>query len=130
MDAKQQTQKGICDIISKGPIFLHCGGAEVRQCWPQWPQNIGVVSVENSLCSIILMAVSNCIIPEQQVALAEGVAALTALPHWPRGSGQGSRVRALSGRRLGSWPMGRAGQRWGAAVVRGMIYRCAGWREC
>ena len=50
---------------------------------------IGLVSVENSLCFIILMAVSNCIMPEQQVALAAGVAALTAAPHWPRGSGQG-----------------------------------------
>lgn len=83
--------------------------------------------MENSLCSIILMAVSNCIIPEQQVALAAGVATLTASPHWPRGSGQGSRVRALSGHRLGSWP---TGQWWGATVVRRMIYRCTGWREC
>ena len=33
---------------------------------------------------------------------------------------------ALSGHRPGSWPMGRAGQWWGAVVVRRMIYRCAG----
>ncbi|KAI9517319.1 hypothetical protein NQZ68_004536 [Dissostichus eleginoides] len=58
------------------------------KCWLQWSAAIGVVSVENYLCSIILMAVSNCIIPEQQVALAAGVIALTASPHWPRGSGQ------------------------------------------
>lgn len=71
-----------------------------------------VVSVENSLCSIILMAVSNCIMPEQQVALAAGVAALMVSPHWPTSFGQGSWVRALSGHRLGSWPTGQPGQWW------------------
>lgn len=50
---------------------------------------IGVVSVENPPCFIILMAVSNCIISEQQVAPAAEVVAPTASPHWPRGSGQG-----------------------------------------
>lgn len=78
----------------------------------EWSAPIGVVSVENSLCSIILMAVSNCIMPEQQVALAAGVEALMGSPHWPRVFGQGSWVRALSGHRIGSWPMGRAGQWW------------------
>jgi len=64
--------------------------------------------------------------PEQQVALAAGVVALTASPHWSKESGQGSRVRALSGHGPGSWPMGRAGQQRGAVVVRQMIYRGAG----
>lgn len=55
---------------------------------------IGVVSVENSLCFIILMAVSNCIMSEQQVAPAAEVAAPTAWPPlaeglWPRLTGQG-----------------------------------------
>lgn len=54
-----------------------------------WSAAIGVASVENPPCFIILMAVSNCIISEQQVAPAAEVAAPTALPHWPRGSGQG-----------------------------------------
>lgn len=71
-----------------------------------------MVSVENSACSIILKAVSNRIMPEQQVALAGEVAALMASPHWPKGSGQGSWVRALSGHRLGSWPMGGFGEQW------------------
>lgn len=64
--------------------------------------------------------------PEQQVARAAGVVALMASPHWSRDSGQGSRVRALSGHRLGSWPMGRAGQLRGAGLVRQMIYRRGG----
>lgn len=55
---------------------------------------IGVVSVENSPCFIILMAVSNCIMSEQQVALAAEVAAPTASPPLvegfrPRLTGQG-----------------------------------------
>lgn len=45
--------------------------------------------MENPPLSIILMAVSNCIIPEQQVAPAAGVAALAAAPRWPGFTGQG-----------------------------------------
>ncbi|KAJ4943584.1 hypothetical protein JOQ06_006083 [Pogonophryne albipinna] len=79
-EALERGKGGTADIVS-------ALGAGLK-CWLQWPAAIGVVSVENYLCSIILMAVSNCIIPEQQVALAAGVIALTASPHWPRGSGQ------------------------------------------
>lgn len=55
---------------------------------------IGVVSVENSPCFIILMAVSNCIMSEQQVAPAAEVAAPAASPPLaegfrPRLTGQG-----------------------------------------
>lgn len=52
---------------------------------------IGVVSVENFVCSIILMAVSNCFMPEQQVALAEGVVA----PNGPAPLAQGLRPRFM-----------------------------------
>lgn len=120
-----KTQKSICDIISI-ELFSYILVGLKSECWLQWSAANRVVSVENSVCSIILMAVSNCIMPEQQVALAAGVAALNASPHWPRGFGQGSRVRALSGHRPGSRPMGRGGQQQGAVVVGQMIYRQAG----
>lgn len=81
-------KKGICDIISKGP-FCYILQRLKATLAALWSAAIGAVSVENSPCFIILMAVSNCIMPEQQVALAAGVAAPTASPHWPRGSGQG-----------------------------------------
>lgn len=129
MDVRRKTQKRhLWHNIKRGHFPTFWRGWSQR--WPLCSAAIGVVSVENSLCSIILMAVSNCIMPEQQVALAAGVAALTASPHWPRGSGQGYRVRALSGHRPGFWPMGRAGQQWGAVVVGRMIYRRSGRREC
>lgn len=88
MDVRRKTQKRhLWHNIKRGHFLTFWLGWSQR--WPLWSAAIGVVSVENSLCSIILMAVSNCIMSEQQVALAAGVAALTASPHWPRGSGQG-----------------------------------------
>lgn len=75
---KKKKQKGICGIISKGPFSYILDGQKPALGLLR-SAGIGVVSVENSPCSIILMAVSNCIMPEQQVTLAAGVA---ASPHW------------------------------------------------
>lgn len=77
----------ICDVISKGPFSDILEGQRLTLV-TLWSAAVGVVSVENSLCFIILMAVSNCIMPKLQVALASGVTSLTASPHWPRDSGQ------------------------------------------
>lgn len=86
-------KKGICDSTSKGRFcYILEGGKPVLPAL--WSAAIGVVSVENSPCFIILMAVSNCIMSEQQVAPAAEVAAPTASPPLdkgfrPRLTGQG-----------------------------------------
>lgn len=74
----------ICDVISKGPFSDILEGQRLTLV-TLWSAAVGVVSVENSLCFIILMAVSNCIMPELQVALASGVASRN-----PRPIGQGT----------------------------------------
>lgn len=86
---------------------------------------IGVVSVENPPCFIILMAVSNCIISEQQVAPAAEVAAPTASP--PLAEGLRPRLTGQGLVRTQAWLLRRAGRR--GAVVTQMIYRGLGWRE-
>lgn len=89
----KDTKKGICDATSKGRFcYILEGGKPLLPVLRS--AAIGVVSVENSTCFIILMAVSNCIMSEQQVAPAAEVASPTALPPLaegfrPRLTGQG-----------------------------------------
>ncbi|KAJ7993514.1 hypothetical protein DPEC_G00273200 [Dallia pectoralis] len=87
-----------------------CHSMKEPELWLQWSavngqQSAvnGVVSVENPQCFIMLKAVTNFIVPEQQVAQNARVVELTASAHWTKGFWPG-----VIGHSSGSRPMRRS----------------------